>query len=149
MKKLITLVMLAIIGVSIIGCKKKSTTPSTSLSVNLAGTTKTFSTATASGSGSIMQITGYSGSSSAAPPYYSITIYNFTGPATYTVDMHAASPTVASSYWPTTDLADSKVAVSGSVTITSSSSATVSGTFDFTAYDGTTMSSGTFTAKRI
>lgn len=102
MKKLFTFAMLAIMIGTVAGCSKKSssTTPSYSMKVTIGGTTSSFSTCQAVLAGSILQVTGSSGASTTTPPYFGITIYNFTGAATYTINGSATSPTVAASYWP-------------------------------------------------
>ncbi len=151
MKKLFTFAMLVIMIGTITGCTKKSssTTPSYSLKVTVSGATSTFTTCQAVLAGSVLQVTGSSSATTTTPPYFSITIYNFTGAATYTINGSATSPSVAASYWPSSFFSSVKAAQSGSVVVTSSSSTSVSGTFNFTAVDGTTMNSGTFTAKRM
>ena len=83
-------------------------------------------------------------------PSFSTVAYNYTAPATYTIDNGAGSTNrqVSGTYAPDATLADAKVAQTGTLTISSVSSTTVTGSFSFTCVDGTPMS-GTFTAKRL
>jgi hypothetical protein len=148
MKKIITLAMALMLGVLFMtGCSKKSDSPSYSMKATAGGTAISANNASATLAGGSLAIAGINSSGGAAtPPYISMTIVNFTGTGTYNID---ASGTVASaSYFPDSDLSHVKISKTGSIVVTSSSSASVSGTFSFTTTDGTSVTGGTFTAKR-
>ena len=151
MKRIFTFAAIALLGLAAFsGCGKKSSSPSYSMHASIGGTAFNVTNVYAVITGSILSITGSSGTTSTAtPPYFGITIYNYTSPTTYTVDSTATTPTVAGTYAPTSAPADMKAASSGSVVISSASTATISGTFSFKMTDGTVISGGTFTAKRL
>ncbi len=147
MRKILSIAAIAMIGLFVFaGCSKKSSSPSYSMKATIGSTAFSENTCAAILSGTTMSITGYNGSAT-TPPYLSITIYNYTGAKTYTLDSTALIPPVVVSYLPDSNPLDVKAATSGSVIVTSSSSSTVSGTFSLKCSDGTTIANGTFTGK--
>jgi hypothetical protein len=148
MKKIISLSMALLLGVLFLaGCSKKSDSPSYSMKATAGGTSISANNASATLAGTTLAIAGVNSSGgSATPPYISITIVNFTGTGTYNID--AAGTVASASYFPDSDVSHVKISKTGSVVVTSSSSASVAGTFSFTTTDGTSVTGGTFTAKR-
>ena len=82
-------------------------------------------------------------------PYPSITIVigNYTSTGPYSLDTGSVVTEIV--YYPTSVTADGKLGVSGSVTITSFSTTSVSGTFHFVCADGTSITSGAFIGKTL
>lgn len=149
MKKTLIFAAIAILGLAAFSGCKKSSGSSYTMSATVGNSNFNVNSCTASLSGTSMAIVGYSGSASGTPPYLTITIDSFAGAATYTIDTTASFPAVSGSYWPDANLSDIKVVHTGSVVITASSTTSLSGTFNFKTDDGTSISSGKFTAKRL
>jgi hypothetical protein len=151
MKRIMTLSAILMLGlVFFAGCSKKSDSPSYSMKATVGSTAFNVSNCYAVTTGAILNITGNTGSSTSAnPPYLGITIYNYTGTGTFTINSSATAPAVAITWAPTSAITDMQAATSGTVTITSASSSTISGTFSGTLMNGSSVSGGTFTAKKM
>jgi hypothetical protein len=149
MKKIFTYLAIAIIGLaSLASCSKKSdSTPAYSMKATIGTTAVSETSCIAIVNGSALSVTGFTGSST-TPPYFNLTIQNFSGAGTYTLDSTAIVPVVTCIYYPDAIVTNTKVAKSGTITVTSSSSTSVSGTFSFLCSDGTSISGGSFTAKK-
>jgi hypothetical protein len=147
MRKILTLVIItAFVLTAFSGCKKSSNgNESYLMTANVGSTTFSGSDTYTVGKGVALSVFSYSGvSSGLMPPYMEITMPNFTGEGTYNFDS-----TLKSNFAGFQQTSSSlKLALSGSVVITASSSSSVSGTFSFMATDGTFVSNGKFTAKR-
>jgi hypothetical protein len=146
MKKILTFTAIIMIGLAAFtGCKKSSSSTSYTMKATIGGTTTTFNTCVAAASGTLMTISGFNGSgTTATPPYLQVYMSNFTGVGTYNID--ATTTTNMGSYYINSTTA--KLAQTGTITITSSSTASIAGTFNFTTTDGTVISGASFTAKR-
>jgi hypothetical protein len=146
MKKLLTFSTIVMIGLVVLSsCSKKSSSPSYLMTATVGATAFSGSNTYALTAGTDVSIFSYTGSgTTATPPYLEIVMPNFTGTGTYTFDSTLLSNTAG--YYESSTSA--KVAKSGSVIITSSSSTSISGTFSFTTTDGTVVSNGKFTAKK-
>lgn len=151
MKKIMTITAIAMMGlIAVSGCKKKDDSPSYKLSATVGGTAFNPTNCTGTVTGGALSIVGWNGSGgTATPPYFSITVSSYTGAATYTIDTTLSAPVVSASYFPSASLTDVKFAKTGSVTVSSASSSTITGTFNFKCNDGTIISGGTFTAKKM
>lgn len=152
MKKILTLAIVAILCIgAVTGCKKSDSGSSYSMKATVGTTAFNVSNSYATINGNILSISGNSGSSTStyAAPYLTVVLYDYTNTGTYTIDTTATSPNVAATYAPDLTISDFKLSHTGSVTISSVTSTQVVGTFNFVLTDGSTITGGTFTAKRI
>lgn len=152
MKKILTFAAAAVLGLATLsGCSKSSSpSPSYFMKATIGGTSFNVTNCYAVTTGSVLSITGSSGTTTTStPPMFGITIYSYSNPGTYKVDTALTTATVAGTYATTMNPADMKASKAGTVVITSASSATISGTFSFTFTDGTAVTAGSFTAKRL
>ena len=152
MKKILTLAIVAILCIgAFTGCKKSDSGSSYSMKATVAGSAFNVSNVYATITSNTLAITGNSGSSTTtqSPPYLSVVLYDYTNTGNYTIDTTASTPTVAATYAPDATITDWKTSYTGSVTISSVTSTQVVGTFNFVMADGSTITGGTFTAKRI
>jgi hypothetical protein len=128
------------------GCKKsRSSTASYTLTATVGDSAFSGNDTYVVGTGISRAIFSYNGTgSSPMPPYMQIVIPNYTGAGTYNFDTTLVTnfALYQSTY------TNRKLAKSGAVVISDTSGASVSGTFSFTATDGTVVSSGKFTAKK-
>jgi hypothetical protein len=148
MRKIQTIAAMALLGLSALtACSKKSSSPTYVMKATVGSTSFNESShvlAIASGGGLI--ITGSAGTvTTSAPPQITIAIVSWSG-STGTTTFDSTAATGYEEYLPNSStVSESKT---GTVTITSVSSTAVSGTFSFTATDGTVVSNGSFTAQR-
>ncbi len=151
MKRILTFSAIAMIGLAVFsGCKKSSST-SYSMKATVGSTAFSVTNSYATLNGTNLAITGNSGSSTSASsaPYLTIVLSNYTAPGVYAIDTTLNVPVVDATWAADMTMADWKYSHTGSVTITSLSSSVVVGTFNFVCADGTTINSGTFSARRI
>jgi hypothetical protein len=123
-------------------CKKSSSSPSSSFSATMNGTTIS-GVSQFNLSDTLFALIGAKSLSGTSPsyPYFSFNINNFKGKGTYNLDSTLNVSLAVDST--TTNII---YGVYGSVVITASSSSSVSGTFSFTCADSTKITSGAFTA---
>jgi hypothetical protein len=152
MKRIMTLSAILMLGlVFFAGCSKKSDSPSYSMKATIGGTAFSVTNCYAVLNNGVLSITGSSGTSTSGttPPFFTVVINTYTTATTYTLDTTALVPNIGGTYSPTLNIADMKGAKSGSVTISSASSSSYTGTFNFILTDGTAVTGGTFTAKKL
>lgn len=149
MKKILVFAGIAMIALATFaGCTKKSDSPSYFMKATLGATAYNAGNCIASTSplGTGIVVSGLGGGSTTPTyPYVSLIISSFAN-ATGTFSFDSTQATNYAQYLTSTTAY--KISKSGTVTITSTSASTVSGTFSFTCTDGTSVSGGSFTAKR-
>lgn len=147
MRKLILIAATTIVGFgAMTSCTKKSDSPSYSMKATVGTTAFTTSHCIATASAGSLTIVGWSGTSTvAAAPMMDIVITSWNG-TTGTTNFDTTISTGYEQYVQTSTA--TLQARTGTVNITSVSTSAISGTFSFTATDGTSISGGTFTAQR-
>jgi Family of unknown function (DUF6252) len=138
MKNILTLTTMAAMALAAFtGCKKSSSSSYT-MSATING--HSFSTSGSTYVTAAKSTTSISGTDSKDAVAIALGL-NSLSTGTYTLGSGASAITIDSG------ITAASSAVYGTVIITSSNSSTVSGTFNFTCYDSTKVTNGSFTAK--
>ena len=147
MKKILFFAATAVINFSALtGCKKSDSSPSYSMKATIGSTSFNTSHCLAVAASGGLTITGWSGTSTTATaPMIDIVIVNW-NQSTGTITFDSTMTTGYEQYLPNTTT--TSLEKTGTVTITSVATNSVSGTFSFTASDGTVVSAGSFTAQK-
>ncbi len=148
MKKLFIYVALLVSGAAAItGCTKKSdsSTPTYSMKATVGSGAFNGSSCIAVLSGTNLSVVGGPFVNGVASyPNVSITILNYTGTGTYTIQLGSTTNLNTASYY--TSMTQAAPAAYGSVTVNATSPMT--GTFNFTLTDSTKITNGTFTCAK-
>ncbi len=129
------------------GCKKdSSTSPSYSMKATVGSSSFNTSHCIASAANGGLIITGWTGSSTTATAPMMVIAITSWNQGTGTVNFDASMSNGYEEYVASTTT--TSLAQTGTVNITSVASNAISGTFSFTATDGTVVSGGTFTAQK-
>ncbi len=153
MKQLTLVAFTALLGLGVLltGCTKKSSSSSTSSSYSMkatiGSTSMNGSVCIASVVSSTLAISGSTVTGGVGgPPQINIAVASWTG-TTGTFTLGLSSTGSFGQYVASTG-ALASMSQTGSVTITSVTSTTIKGTFNFTCTDGKVISAGSFTAQR-
>ncbi len=148
MRKAQLIVTIALMGIFLItGCRtSSSSSPSYSMRATIGTASMDGTICTAAVAGTALGIGGVTVTGgTGGPPEINLTIANWGGSAGVfsigTVSSGSFAEYVVSA-------SSTLVSQSGSITISSVSTTTITGTFNFTCTDGTVISAGTFSAKR-
>ena len=147
MKKILTIAVIAMIGLlTFAGCSKSSSGSSNTMKATIGSTAFSSNNCIFSINAGLLGIYGYTASGATVSyPNISIGINNYTSGSTGTYTISDTSTNIVAGV--DSSATSAIVAQTGSIVITSSSSSSISGTFNFTCTDGTKVTGGTFTAK--
>ena len=150
MKKILSIMAIAMIGLFVFaGCSKKSSSPSYTMKATVGSTAFSANNCIGNINSTLLSVYGYNASGTTATfPNITIQMSNYTAIGTFTIDTTAIFSSLTFQYYPTSALTDVKSSKTGTLTLTSVTSTAIAGTFSFTCTDGTTVTGGTFSAKR-
>lgn len=149
MKKNITYFLATLLSVVFLfaSCTKKDDSPSYFMKATVGSTAFNGSYCFAISSGSAITISGYNGTrTSTSYPMMAITIPSWDGKTGTITIGEVTSGTTYAQYF--NSMTDYKTSTTGTLKITAVSTTNITGSYDFKATDGTTISAGTFSAQR-
>ncbi len=149
MKKNITYFLATLLSVVFLfaSCKKKDDSPSYFMKATVGSTAFNANYCYTISSASTLSISGFNGTkTSTTYPIMNITVPSWDGKTGTITIGDVMSGTTYAQYF--NSMTDYKTSTTGTLKITAVSTTNITGTFDFKATDGTTISAGSFSAQR-